>query len=187
MAWVIAGVTALAAQVACDGNEYSLSDDEAGINGGFETAERGYPVNWAFFPNPETEAAVEVALDTARVVAGERSLRIAVRPGDCVPGFRSRRMPVEAGGSYRLSGWVRTEGCAVEVNRITQDASGKTNLRRDVIAVVSASSGEWQQVGETLDVAEGEAGLVLIFLIRGAGTVWCDAVRLERVDRAGGQ
>jgi len=166
----------------CESSELLKKQDSAGFNGGFETAVDGIPVNWAFFPNPEFDSTLQVTVESGNAFEGNRSLRVVVRQGEMLPGFRSRRLPVRAGENYRLSISLRNEGCSIKVNRIVQDASGMTVLRRDFIVDTSADFPEWATFDETLAVSEGEAQVLLIFLIEGSGTMWFDGVKLEEME-----
>lgn len=167
--------------VSCQRDELSKSSPAAGLNGSFEAAEEGYPINWAFFPNPESSTSLQVALDSEDVVDGKHSLKLVVKQNDKTTGFRSRRIPVQSGKKYRLAMSVKADGCTLKVNRIVQDPSGKKNLRSNIIANTEQPSATWQQHEETLTVAEGEAYVLLIFLIDGTGTLWCDNVQLEEI------
>lgn len=154
-------------------------DPTAGFNGSFESVQNGYPVNWSFFPDPETTDSYQVALDSVDVKEGSRSLKIEINANGTIPGFRSRRIAVQPGKEYRLSMSIKSVGCGLKVNRIIQDKSGKTNKRADDIVEVRNPTGTWQQYEETLVIAKGESYVVLIFEIYDTGTLWCDDIRLE--------
>jgi hypothetical protein len=156
-------------------------DPSAEFNGGFEVAEDGIPVNWAFFPNPEADTTFQVAVDPTRAVEGTQSLNVTTSPGRILPGFRSRQVQVRVGASYRISVSLINSGSSITVNRIVQDSSGKTAMRRDAIIQTSDNIQDWRTFGETLNVAEGEAQVLLIFLIEGSGTAWFDDVRVEEI------
>lgn len=166
----------------CESDELLKKQDSAGFNGGFENAVDGIPVNWAFFPNPESDSTLQVTVESENAFEGNHSLRVVVRQGEMLPGFRSRRLPVQTGKNYRLSISLRNEGCSLKVNRIVQDGSGMAVLRRDFIIDTSAAFPEWETFEETLAVSEGEAQLLLVFLIEGSGTMWFDGVKLEEME-----
>lgn len=167
---------------ACESGELIKRHSTAGFNGGFETTEAGYPVNWAFFPNPEADGALQIALDAEDVLEGDYSLRVTTRASEVLPGIRSRRIEVEPGKEYRLSLSFKNEGCNLKVNRIVQDASGKTVLRREIIVDTSTSSAEWVTFEETLAVSADEANVLLVILIDGSGTVRFDDVKVEGIE-----
>jgi hypothetical protein len=165
----------------CQSNELIKSSPAAGLNGGFETVEEGYPVNWAFFPNPESSPSLQVVSDSEHVREGQRALKIVIGKPDRIPGFRSRRIPVQSGRKYTLAMSVRTEGCKLKVNRVVLDASRTKNLRSDTIVDARDSLPEWKRYEETLAVSEDEAYVFLIFLIDGSGTLWCDDISIEEI------
>jgi len=178
---ILIGATALFL-ASCQSDELVKSDPVAEFNGSFETSEDGYPVNWAFFPNPESNISFQVTLDSEDVVEGKHSLKLVVKQNGKTPGFRSRRIPVQSGKKYKLTMSVKADGCIVKIRRIVQDKSGKTNLRANYIFNIREPSTKWQKYEETLVVTEGEAYVLLIFLIDGAGTLWCDNIQLEEMN-----
>jgi len=167
--------------VSCQRDEFSKSNPTVGLNGSFETVENGYPVNWAFFPNPESNTSFQAVLDSENVVDGKHSLKLVAKGNDKTTGFRSRRIPVQSGKKYKLAMSVKADGCTLKVNRIVQDASGKKNLRANIIVNTRKPSAKWEKHEETLAVARGEAYVLLVFLIDGTGTLWCDNVQLEEI------
>jgi hypothetical protein len=178
--WLVATVGAACMfACACQGDELLERNATAGLNGSFEITEAGYPVNWAFFPNPEADSTLRVVLDSSQVVEGNHSLMIVVRPSERLPALRSSQVPVQPGKSYRLGISFMNQGCSLKVNRIVLDASGKTVRRRDFIIDTSGSSTEWHTFEENLAVAQDEAQVMLVIIIRGPGTLWLDGVDLE--------
>ncbi len=165
----------------CGSNELSWSDSAAGLNGSFEVTNSGYPVNWAFFPNPETNDAFHVFVDTSQAVDGEQSVKLITTAGGNGPGLRSQRVRIQAGETYRIGFSVKLNGCSVSVRRVVQNRLGVTNMRSDIIAEASPSTDEWQRFEAILSVRDGEANVFLIFLIVGSGTMWCDDVRIEEI------
>jgi hypothetical protein len=162
-------------------NELSKRDSAAGFNGSFETTDSGYPVNWAFFPNPESGDIFQVSVDTTKAQQGYQSLKLATKQSDRTPGFRSRRFPVQSGKTYKISFSMQNSGCSLKVRRIVQDAFGKTNIRSKIIVDTSAPTSDWKTFEETLVVSDGEAYVVLIFLVDGPGSLWIDDVKVEEV------
>jgi len=166
---------------ACQSGELIKRHSTAGLNGGFETTDGGYPVNWAFFPNPEVDNTFQVVVDSVEVLEGNVSLRVSTMPGKKLPGFRSIRVEVQPGRDYRLSLSFKNDGCSLQVRRTMQNSFGITNLRQDTIVDTSASSIHWETFEETLSVSGEEAKVFLVFLIGGSGTVWFDDVKVEEI------
>ena len=165
----------------CQSNELSKPDRAAGFNGSFETTDSGYPVNWAFFPNPESGDLFQVTVDTTKAHEGKQSLKLATNQSETTTGFRSRRAPVEAGKKYKISFSMQNTGGNLKVRRVVQDVSGKTNKRSDIIVDTSTPNSDWQTFEEILVVSDGEANVVLIFLVDGPGSLWFDDVKVEEV------
>lgn len=173
---ILAGIL----QSSCQRNELCKSNTAAGLNGSFETTDSGYPVNWAFFPSPDSGDFLQVSVDTSNIRDGKHSLKLVTKQSDGTTGFRSRRIPVQSGKKYNISFSVQNIGCTFKVNRIVQDSSGKKNLRAAIIAEVSTSS-DWKKYEETLTVSNDEFYVILIFLVEGSGILWCDDVKVEEL------
>ena len=165
--------------VSCGSDELIRSETSAGLNGGFELTQDGYPINWAFGPNPETLPSYQVSVDTTRVAEGSKSLRIVSTQDNQTKAFRSVRVPIGQGREYRIAFSVISKGCSLRVNRIVMNAWGTTNMRSQIIAQTSEITVAWVTFEEILIPAEGEALVLLIFLVDGVGTLWCDDVRIE--------
>jgi len=135
---------------ACQRDELSRGNIELGLNGSFEVTDTGYPVNWAFFPNPESSDSLQVIMDPEHVVEGKHSLRVVTKETDKTTGFRSRRISVQPGKEYRIAMSVRTEGCTLKVNRIVGDGFSKKNLRSGFIVDTGKASAEWNTYQEVL-------------------------------------
>jgi hypothetical protein len=178
LATILGAAGALA--TACQSDELLERNAAAGLNGGFEITESGYPVNWSFFPNPEADSTLQVVLDSSEVVEGSQSLRIVVRPSGRLPALRSTQVAVQPGERYRLGMSFMNQGCSLKVNRIVLDPSGMTVRRRDLIIDTSIPSTAWETFEETLSVAQNEAQVMLVIMIGGSGTVWLDDVKVER-------
>jgi len=163
----------------CGSHELFRSGSSSYLNGGFELTDDGYPVNWAFGPNPKTTDSFSVFLDTEVHIAGTQSLRIESSAASATKVIRSQRIPVSGGTTYRVAFSAMTEGCTLRVRRTVMDSSGTTNMRADEIAVPKGTVEGWQYFGEALAIAPGEAKVFLTFLVDGVGTLWCDAVTIE--------
>ncbi len=167
--------------ISCQSNELSKPDSEAGLNGSFETSDSGYPVNWAFFPNPESDDIFQISVDTTKAQEGEQSLKLVTNQSEKTVGFRSRRVPVQPGKTYKISFAIQKDGGTLKVRRIVQDASGTNNRRSEIIVDTSSPVSDWKTFEEILVVSDGEANLVLIFLVEGPGTLWFDDIQVEEV------
>jgi hypothetical protein len=167
--------------VSCQRDEISRSYSGAGLNGGFENVEDGYPVNWTFFPDPKSNDHFKIVLDSEHVVEGAHSLKLVVKQNGKTPGFRNFRIPVKAGKKYRLSMSVKADGCTFRVNRIVQGQWGKTNMQSDIIINALKPSVEWEKYEKTIVIGDKETYVLFIFLIDGTGTFWCDDIQFEEI------
>ena len=165
--------------VSCGSNELVKFERSAGLNGGFELMDAGYPVNWAFGPNPESVESFRVSVDTERSVEGSNSLRLISTRDDRTKAFRSQSVPVESGEEYRIAFSVINEGCSLRVNRVMTNASGMTHFQARTIVDTSESTAGWVRFEEIFTPVQGEAYIFLVFLVDGVGTLWCDDVRVE--------
>ena len=94
-------------------------NESAGFNGSFEIVESGLPVNWYFSYLAIKNGDVEISLDTMDVVEGGQSLKFIVHRVDSRPGWRRPGLfqvrPAKAKRSYKVSFWLRNQGCKVSV------------------------------------------------------------------------
>jgi len=165
--------------VSCQSNELVKFERSAGLNGGFELTNDGYPVNWAFAPNPESIESFQVSVDTARSVEGSNSLRLISTQDDRTKAFRSQSVPVDSGRVYRIGFSVINEGCSLQVNRIMTNDSGTTHFQARTIVDTSESTADWVRFEEIFTPTQEEYYVFLVFLVDGVGTLWCDDVRVE--------
>ena len=179
--WVTLGILVNLILATCQSNELSKPNNEAGLNGGFETTDAGYPVNWAFFPNPEADDLFQISVDPTKAQEGAQSLELTTDQNEKTVGFRSRRVPVQPGKTYHISFAIQNDGCTLKVRRIVQDTSGTDNRRSEIIVETSDPTSDWEIYEETLVVSDGEAQVVLVFLVDGPGTLWVDDVQVEEV------
>jgi len=179
-----AAVLLLAMLTSCASDTAAVLGEDAGLNGSFEIVEDGLPVNWAFFPDPSNTESFDVSIDSERSLEGRHSIRMAVASDDSdrPPGFRSRRVPVASGRTYTVSLSAWSDGPELAVRRIVMDATKTSNRRSDLIVEARPSSVDWERYSESLTVAEGEAYVVLIAVVRGEGTIWIDDVRVTETD-----
>jgi hypothetical protein len=166
---------------ACQSDEFLIKDEAAGFNGGFEVAENGTPVNWAFFPDPTSSTNLRISLDANDPFEGSQSLQAMVSPGEDLPAFRSGQLPLTPGGAYRIGVSLKNSGCSLKVNRIVQDRTGMTVARRDLLVDTDDPMDEWTVFEEQLTVREGEAQVMFVFMIEGACTAWFDDLRIEEL------
>ena len=162
-------------------------DETIGLNGSFEIIDSGYPVNWKFHGPPIKKGDAKVLLDTRIVKDGKHSLKIVahhVRTTDRIwkrPGFKTT-IPVESGKKYRLSFFLRNNGCKFYVGWIC-GIGWKKETRSKYVVRSKESFDEWRFFQDTLTISELEDRINLNFVITEPGTLWVDDVRVEEVHR----
>ena len=161
-------------------------DAAAGLNGSFEVARNGLPVNWLMYtPNTVRDADFQIVMDREVFQDGRQSLKFDVvrcdsRGGSRSPGFTNEFFDVgrfRGPETYRVSFWIRNSGA--EYMFVAGPVSAKTGdmrvLRRDD-SVVS----DWTQYGFTIQVPN-EQWLRMQLNVLSPGTLWIDDVRIEPV------
>jgi len=166
-------------------------DAAAGLNGSFEIAEAGYPVNWTISGLPIQRGEATVSLDDEVAHDGRQSLRVEVgstHPSNRVffqvwskPSFSARTV-VQPGKRYRISFWYRNEGSGLHVRWVTTSGDYYVHYRHRDVLETAEVVGEWQQVEDTIDVEGDEYLLELIFVATEPGVFWCDEVVVAEVE-----
>ena len=164
-------------------------------NPGFEQGSPSWLVrDWTLFPGGSigtTTPAVQarVTRDTRVVHGGTAALRIAVdgRTTDLVA-LEQGPLAVRAGGSVRLSGWVKTEGvvreglqqkvCGLYV--IFIDDSGNVLSRGETDSVVGTT--DWTRLSGEFVAPTGTKRAFAGVLHGMTGTAWFDDLLYERLD-----
>lgn len=159
-----------------------VMDHTAGLNGGFEVAQNGLPVNWIFYtPEHVPGSDFEISLDDAKYKDGTQSLRFDVlelpTESDFLPGFTNEFQ--EAGkfvgaATYNVSFWIKNEGAAYEFS-----AGPVTAMGGDVQVLTSTPSeqSDWRKMEYQIDIPADE-WLRVELLISQAGTLWIDDVQV---------
>ena len=98
----------------CQQMSEHVKDDSAGINGGFEVAVQGLPVNWLLYtPNTVPKGQFEIILDKEDFKEGTQSLKFEVQEcsptgGWHSPGF-TKQFDIENGSTIKLSFGVKND------------------------------------------------------------------------------
>ncbi len=130
------------------------------------------------------------ARDDAVARTGDRSVRIEVPgPDDAVSGDFGVIVPVEGGGTYIVSFYLRARGRAGQIAHSTgyvqqQDAEGArtTNVFQHTMAGGASGDSNWQRVSYAL-TTEGDTRRLWIRtnIYRGIGTLWADDFSVIRL------
>ncbi|MDK8180189.1 polysaccharide lyase family 8 super-sandwich domain-containing protein [Paenibacillus sp. UMB4589-SE434] len=146
------------------------------------------PINWdTWIPvgsGKPVGRTVSVSVDTYNQYSGQQSLLIDASKTSRVS--INTKAPVEAGKSYRLQVWYKTEniagGSGVYFRTSVQNASNSKLIDGPISTKVYGTN-DWtmQQVFFTVPVG-GAKFFVELFLENSTGKVWFDNIRLEEYD-----
>jgi hypothetical protein len=158
-------------------------------NGGFEQVDQYGPVGW------DGTAKPEVHLESSGAHSGLRAIRIN---GNLPDGnyFTQNSPPLEPATTYRLSGWIKTEGF---VDEKINDFYNFANLRYVVLSPskmvynihaeynprhISSNTNGWQYFYRDFttppDFTAGSR-IDVHYNVNGAQTVWFDDIKLQEV------
>ena len=170
----------------------------AGFNGSFEVVKNGLPVNWYLYgPKIIENGDVKIELDTEDFVEGKQSLKLIAHKADPVGGNRSAGLfqvlqPVKTGKPYKVSFWLKNQGCKVRVTiknerghshrglteAETQDRAAHPPIKK-ILGENETGSNTWRQFEFVYVVPETDGTLRFELNIIQAGTLWIDDVRIK--------
>jgi len=166
-------------------SEYE-TDSSAGLNGGFEVARNGLPVNWVMYtPNTVKDADFKIVLDKEVFKEGKQSLRFVVdrcsqSGGWKSPGFTNEFSEIgryKGEGLYKLSFWIKNDTAKfiVSVGWVGAMDGGMSVLIKD-----SEQISDWKLLEYLIDIPK-DKWLRMQLNILGPGTLWIDDIRIERI------
>jgi hypothetical protein len=170
----------------------------AGFNGSFEDVKNGLPENWYLYgPKIIENGDVKIELDTEDFVEGKQSLKLIAHKADPVGGNRSAGLfqvlqPVKTGKPYKVSFWLKNQGCKVRVTiknerghshrglteAETQDRAAHPPIKK-ILGENETGSNTWRQFEFVYVVPETDGTLRFELNIIQAGTLWIDDVRIK--------
>ena len=162
------------------------TDKSVGLNGGFEVAKNGLPVNWSMYtPNTVSGADFEIELDNIVFKEGKQSLKFDVSKcsstgGNKSPGFTNEFIDngkFEGEGIYKLSFWIKNDGTTFNIS--SGGVAAKEGSMRTLIEH-SEQIDEWRLHEFEIDVPE-DRWLRIQLNILEPGTFWIDDIRIERI------
>ena len=162
------------------------TDTDAGLNGGFELARNGLPVNWLMYtPKTVPDSDFEIVLDRDEFKEGKQSLKIKVdrcssTGGWHSPGFTSEFFEVgkyEGEGVYKLSFWIKNNGTTFNIS-----GGGVAAKEDDMKTLIENNEqiDEWQHMEFKINVPK-DRWLRMQLNILKPGTFWIDDITIERV------
>jgi len=128
----------------------------------------------------------EFAVDSTIAATGKRSASITAKPGARPDGFGTLMQKIAAddyrGGRWRLSAYMRTEGANraqmwMRIDGPLHKVLGFDNMGSRPVTGTT----EWTQYDIVLDVPPESIAIAFGFFLNGAGKVWADSFRLEKV------
>ncbi|MBT6148887.1 MAG: hypothetical protein HOH74_25845 [Gemmatimonadetes bacterium] len=159
-----------------------IRDPTAGINGSFEVAQSGLPVNWMIFsPATVPEGDFDVGIDTTEHVAGNQSLKFAVRACAATGGSKSpgivQEYTAERGDIFTVSCQVKNDGAQFQMGIGGVSAFGShvgPSVRMD------STISQWRLYEWEYELPENMDRLRFGVSITKPGTLWIDDVRITR-------
>ena len=161
----------------------SVTDGTAGINGSFEVARSGLPVNWLLYtPNTVPSADFEIILDTSEFKDGKQSLKFNVRECTAVGGWHSpgfcNEFPAKPGQSYKISFWVMNNGSGFYI-RI--GGVGSSTSRYETIIKSDEIIEPWRLVEYNYTIPEKMTAIRIELNIIKPGVFWIDDLKIEQI------
>jgi len=169
----------------CKQMSEQIKDESVGMNGGFEVAKTGIPVNWIMYtPNTVKDADFKIVLDKEVYKEGKQSLRFDIINcssigGRFSPGFTNEFFEsgkFEGEGSYKLSFWVKNEGSSFKIS--AGGVSAKKGNMTTLIEEMEQIS-DWKLLEYQIDIPK-DNWLRLELNVLQPGTFWIDDIKIEK-------
>jgi len=161
-----------------------IEDSSAGMNGSFEYSKSGLPVNWLLYtPNTVPEGDFDIIIDTAEFKDGKQSLKFLVRACSPVGGWYSPGFCNEFGAglgeTYRVSFWVKNEGChfTVKIGGVSP-SSGEYDTMVDSHEAIKS----WQLYEYRYTIPQHMSAIRIEVNILQPGSFWIDDLRIEKIN-----
>lgn len=162
----------------------SVTDKQVGLNGGFEVAKNGLPVNWLVYTAKTTGSGdFYIVPDTNGAKEGRQSLRFDVRGCSAKGGWHSpgiaQEVAASPGVAYKISFWVKNAGADCRVT-----VSGVTALDHTTGPQVQLSENvaDWRRYELVYRMPENMKRLRIEVSALTPGVFWIDGVTVERLE-----
>lgn len=166
-----------------------IADDSVGMNGGFEHAQSGLPVNWLVYsPRTIPTGKYELILDRDDFKEGEQSLRFLVHECSATGGWHSpgiaREDPAVPGGSYLISFWIKNDGCdyVVTAGGVAAKTADYEIVDSEIVGSSKDTRGAWRRVEYPITIPQEYENIRFELSVRSPGSLWIDDVRIARID-----
>jgi len=162
------------------------TNKSAGLNGGFEVAKNGLPVNWAMYTsNTVKNGEFEINLDKNVFKEGKQSLRFDVikcssTGGRLSPGFTNEFFDsgkFEGEGTYKLGFWIKNEG-----TKFRLEAGGVSPYKGEMKVLIESIEQieDWKYFEYKINVPK-ERHLRIELNILMSGTLWIDDFQIVKI------
>lgn len=153
------------------------------MNGSFEFARSGLPVNWyVFTPNTVPDSDFDIVVDQEDPKDGKNSLKFVVRKcasagGRLSPGF-TNEFEASPGKFYKISFWIRNRGSQFIIK-----AGGVTAKTGETKTIVNSSEtiNSWRLVEYKYALPKEYNRIAFELNIIQPGTFWIDDIKIEEI------
>ncbi|MCS7223312.1 MAG: hypothetical protein NZ959_01945 [Armatimonadetes bacterium] len=161
--------------------EVDQKTEQVLANPGFEDlTQEGLPIGWE---RTDQRACI---VTQKEVYAGAQAAAVIIPADQENSATWHTQIPAEPGGTYRLSGWMKTEGIkgrGYAYLAYYPSAGDRWIAPRDIAQVKGSTS--WQQYSAIFTVPFPADGLSIRFgIYLGSGAAFFDEIRLEKLERA---
>ena len=178
---------ALLAATGCSPLSEQVKDSSVGMNGGFEHARSGLPVNWyVYTPATLPTAEYQLLFDREDHREGEQSLEFRVAKcssegGSDSPGL-FQEYPAEPGVTYTVGFWIKSEGCDWTV---AAGGVGAKTGRCEPLVSSAERADSWRRIEREVTVPPEYRRLRFELSVTSPGNLWIDGVTIEPVAKEG--
>jgi len=171
---------------ACNFNQIAriTESETAGLNGSFETAQNGLPVNWYIYKPGIDKPNAKLVIDSVNPCEGKQSLKFVVTECSSVGGWHSpgifTEVDCENGKTYQVSFWLKNQGC---MHMIKMDCwKGGTEDRNHPKKWITNNDNipEWKKFEYEFTFNNDTDRFRFELNILTPGTLWIDDVRIEK-------
>lgn len=176
-------VSAISLLCGCNKNSESVLDESAGMNGGFEIARSGLPVNWIVYTPKTIQAGdYDLIIDTVEHQAGKQSLKFVVRECSSDGGWHSPGISKEyeatPGTIYTVGFWVKNNGAefVARIGAVTAFKGQYESIVRSRDTITT-----WKHYEHEYTMPPGFDRLRFELNILRPGTFWVDEVTVSGI------
>jgi hypothetical protein len=160
-----------------------ITDDRAGLNGGFEFAQSGLPVNWLMYtPKTVPEGDFMIVLDTVDFTEGKQSLKFVVNACSSNGGWHSpgfcKEFPADPGTRWKISFRIKNSDSRFLI-RI--GGVGSSSGKYETIIHSGEKMDTWQEIDYRYTIPEKMNRLRIEVSILEPGIFWIDDIRITEV------